>query len=143
MRAYGATNVAVTGRGTIAPRMAVWRSWFEREQRPDVLENMRRLYEWGESDTPVEERRFEDLVAARLRPCCVEFERCRNVRLEGFRIRESPLWCVHLRLCEDVTVLSSIRLSAAQALSTKSPKNLSSLNRPWLAAAERKPLMPR
>ena len=101
---YGVTNVSVTGRGTIASRMAVWRSWFEREQRPDVLENMRRLYEWGESDTPVEERRFEDLIAARLRPCCVEFERCRNVRLEGFRIRESPLWCVHLRLCEDVTV---------------------------------------
>ena len=41
---------------------------------------------------------------ARLRPCCVEFERCRNVRLEDFRIRESPLWCIHLRLCEDVTV---------------------------------------
>ena len=26
------------------------------------------------------------------------------MRLEDFHIRESPLWCVHLRLCEDVTV---------------------------------------
>ena len=103
VHAYGVTNVAVTGRGTIAPRMAFWREWFNRE-RPDAFESMRQLYEWGESDTPVEERRFKDILAARLRPCCVEFERCRNVRLEDFRIRESPLWCVHLRLCEDVTV---------------------------------------
>lgn len=102
--ACGQTNVAVTGKGTIAPRMAFWRGWFEREQRPEALENMRRLYEWGENDTPVEERRFEDPVAARLRPSCVEFEQCRNVRLEDFRIRESPLWCVHLHRCEDVTV---------------------------------------
>lgn len=102
--ACGATNVAVTGKGTIAPRMAFWRGWFERELRPAALESMRRLYEWGENDVPVEERRFEDPVAARLRPSCVEFEGCRNVRLEDFRIRESPLWCVHLHRCEDVVV---------------------------------------
>ena len=102
--ACGATNVAVTGKGTIAPRMAFWRGWFERELRPEALESMRRLYEWGENDVPVEERRFEDPVAARLRPSCVEFEGCRNVRLEDFRIRESPLWCVHLHRCEGVVV---------------------------------------
>jgi hypothetical protein len=102
--ACGQTNVAVTGKGTIAPRMAFWRGWFEREQRPEALANMRRLYEWGENDVPVEERRFEDPSAARLRPSCVEFEQCRNVRLEGFKVRESPLWCVHLHRCEDVVV---------------------------------------
>ena len=101
--ACGATNVALTGRGTTAPRMALWREWFDRN-RPDSFENMRRLYEWGESDTPVEDRRFENPRTARLRPSCVEFERCRNVRIEDVRIRESPLWCIHLRLCEDVVV---------------------------------------
>ena len=102
--ACGQTNVAVTGKGAIAPRMAFWRGWFEREQRPEALENMRRLYAWGENDTPVEARRFEDPVVSRLRPSCVEFEGCRNVRLEGFKIRESPLWCVHIHRCEDVVV---------------------------------------
>ena len=101
--AYCATNVAVTGKGTIAPRMAFWRGWFERSG-PEVFESMRRLYAWGENDTPVEERRFEDPAAVRLRPSCVEFEGCRNVRLEGFKVRESPLWCVHLHRCEDVVV---------------------------------------
>ena len=101
--AYGATNVSVTGGGTLTTRMGLWRDWFLRDTAT-MFENQRRLYAWGESDTPVEERRFEDLRTARIRPCFVEFERCRNVRLEGFHLRESPLWCIHLRLCEDVTV---------------------------------------
>lgn len=101
--AYGATNVSITGNGVIAPRMALWREWFLRDT-PVAFESQRQLYEWGENDIPVEKRRFPDPVAARLRPCCVEFERCRNVRLADFSIRESPLWCVHLRLCEDVLV---------------------------------------
>ena len=101
--AYGCTNVALTGKGTLAPEMDVWRVWFDRNT-PEMFEAMGRLYAWGESDAPVESRRIADLPGARFRPCCVEFERCRNVRLEGFRVRESPLWTVHLRLCEDVHV---------------------------------------
>ena len=101
--AYGATNVSVTGAGTLTTRMGLWRDWFLRETAT-MDENQRRLYEWGESDTPVEERRFEDLRTARIRPAFVEFERCANVRLDGFRIRYSPLWCVHLRLCDGVVV---------------------------------------
>jgi D-hexose-6-phosphate mutarotase len=101
--AYGATNVAVTGGGTLTTRMGLWRDWFLRDTAM-MFENQRRLYEWGESDTPVEERRFEDLRTARVRPCFVEFERCANVRLDGFRLRYSPLWCVHLRLCDGVHV---------------------------------------
>ncbi len=101
--AYGATNVSVTGGGTLTTRMGLWRDWFMRETAT-MDANQRRLYSWGESDTPVEERRFEDLRTARIRPAFVEFERCANVRLENFRLRYSPLWCVHLRLCDGVCV---------------------------------------
>jgi D-hexose-6-phosphate mutarotase len=101
--AYGATNVSITGGGTLTTRMGLWREWFLRDTAT-MFENQRRLYAWGENDTPVEERRFEDLRTARIRPCFVEFERCRDVRLEGFRLRYSPLWCVHLRLCDGVAV---------------------------------------
>lgn len=101
--AYGATNVSVTGGGTLTTRMGLWRDWFLRDTAT-MFENQRRLYAWGESDTPVEERRFEDLRTARIRPAFVEFERCRDVRLEGFRLKYSPLWCVHLRLCDGVYV---------------------------------------
>ena len=101
--AYGATNVSVTGGGMLTTRMGLWRDWFLRDTAT-MDENQRRLYEWGENDVPVEERRFKDLRTARIRPAFVEFERCANVRLEGFRIKYSPLWCVHLRLCDGVVV---------------------------------------
>ncbi len=103
VHAYGCTNVALTGKGTLAPEMDVWRVWFDRNT-PEMFAAMGQLYAWGESDAPVASRRVADLPGARFRPCCVEFERCRNVRLEDFRVRESPLWTIHLRLCEDVRV---------------------------------------
>ncbi len=101
--ARGCTNVAVTGKGVIAPEMETWRVWFDRNT-PEMFAAMGKLYEWGESDEPVENRRVADLPGARFRPCGIEFERCRNVRLEDFKVRESPLWTIHLRLCEQVTV---------------------------------------
>ena len=101
--AYGCTNVALTGKGTLAPQMDTWRIWFDRNT-PEMFNAMGQLYAWGDSDAPVESRRIADLPGARFRPCCVEFEKCKNVRLEGFRVKESPLWTVHLRLCEDVVV---------------------------------------
>ena len=99
--ACGATNVSLTGGGTISPRMDVWRTWFNRET-PGMVAATGMLYRWGESDYPVEKRVLTDIPGARFRPCCIEFENCRRVRLEGFRVRGSPLWTVHLRLCEDV-----------------------------------------
>lgn len=36
------------------------------------------------------------------RPHFLQFNRCRNVRLEGFRVRYSPFWLVELLRCEDV-----------------------------------------
>ena len=101
--AYGCTNVSVTGKGTFAPRMGLWRSWFNRNT-PEMFAAMGTLYGWGENDEPVENRRVTHIPGAKFRPCCIEFERCRNVNLDGFRVRESPCWTVHLRLCEDVTV---------------------------------------
>ncbi|MBR3823512.1 MAG: right-handed parallel beta-helix repeat-containing protein [Kiritimatiellae bacterium] len=101
--AYGVTNVSVTGGGVLTTRMALWRDWFLRDNAI-MDENQRQLYYWGENDVPVDERRFKDPCKARVRPSFIEFERCCNVRLDGFRIRYSPLWCVHLRLCDGVHV---------------------------------------
>ena len=99
----GCTNVAVTGGGTFAPKMDLWRSWFNRNT-PEMFAAMGTLYGWGESDEPLENRRLTEVPGAKFRPCCIEFNFCRNVRLRGFRVRESPCWTVHLRLCEDVHV---------------------------------------
>ena len=70
--ALNATNIAVTGTGTMRPRMGRWECW----------------------------RWFKN----RHRPRFVEFTSSRGIRLEGFRLRHSASWFVHLLMCEDVEI---------------------------------------
>ena len=35
-----------------------------------------------------------------LRPHLIHFNRCKNVLLDGFKIRESPFWTIHLYMCD-------------------------------------------
>lgn len=100
--AFGATNVAITGLGTIAPRMDHWRDWFDRS--PLHMAAIERLYHWGATNAPVSARRQLAFEGANLRPHLIQFNRCRNVLLDGFRIRESPFWMIHLYRSEDCVV---------------------------------------
>lgn len=100
--AYGCTNVGIVGKGTLAPKMAKWRDWFvggeiHKRIRGDVFAKMMR----GES---VENR----VLAERggyFRPHLIQFNRCGNVVLKDFKIRESPFWTVHLLRCDGVEIL--------------------------------------
>ena len=98
--AYGCTNVAITGKGTIAPKMKFWRKWFGREAGHRAA--TRKLYDWCSFLAPVEERDLTKLPESNVRPHLIQFNRCKDVRLEGFRIRESPFWTIHLYLCDGV-----------------------------------------
>jgi len=99
--AYGATNVAITGRGLISPRMGRWETWRWNGQgtrkAKDVLTD-----EWGAKDVPVEQRDLTKLPGAKTRPPFIGLNACRDVRLEGFTLRNSPFWCIHLLNCDDV-----------------------------------------
>ena len=98
--AYGCTNVAITGKGTIAPKMEFWRKWFGRKAGHRAA--TRKLYDWCSFLAPVEERDLTKLPESNVRPHLIQFNRCKDVRLEGFRIRESPFWTIHLYLCDGV-----------------------------------------
>jgi len=98
--AYGCTNVAITGKGTIAPKMKFWRKWFGREAGHRAA--TRKLYDWCSFLAPLEERDLTKLQESNVRPHLIQFNRCKDVRLEGFRIRESPFWTIHLYLCDGV-----------------------------------------
>ena len=100
--AYGCTNVAITGKGTFAPKMDFWRTWFGRGK--GHMDATRKLYDWCSFLAPVEERDVTKLPESNVRPHLMQFNRCRNVRLEGFRIRESPFWTIHLFLSQDCVV---------------------------------------
>jgi len=100
--AYGVTNVAITGKGTIAPRMTRWREWFLRP--PEHVAATERLYHWCSTNAPMASRDVTKLKGSNFRPHLMQFNRCRGVLLDGFRIRESPFWMIHLYHSEDCIV---------------------------------------
>ena len=99
--AYGCTNVAITGKGTIAPKMDFWRTWFGHKGR-GLRAATRKLYDWCSFNAPIEERDLTKLPESNVRPHLIQFNRCANVRLEDFKIRQSPFWTIHLYLCDGV-----------------------------------------
>lgn len=98
---YECENVAITGPGKIAPKMAFWETWFT---RPDAhIQATRQLYAMCSTGIPVEHRRMDE-GEANMRPHLIQFNRCTNVQLADFTIRNSPFWTIHLYLCKDAWV---------------------------------------
>jgi len=95
--ALGQTNVAVTGDGTLDGQADAtnWLAWKNTSAR-------KRLVQMSDENVPVEQRQFGE--TDRLRPDFIEFNRCRNVLIEGLKIRRSPMWELHPLLCTNVTV---------------------------------------
>ena len=95
--AYECENVAITGSGTLSPRMDTWRQWFKRPQAH--LDALKQLYTMASTDVAVERRQMA-VGENHLRPHLIHFNRCKNVLLDGFKIRQSPFWTIHLYLCD-------------------------------------------
>jgi polygalacturonase len=108
--AYGQSNVAITGQGTLdgqADREHWW-SWKGsadfgwREGMPNYKASRVRLLAAAENGMPVEQRVFGE--GDYLRPQMIQPYRCTNVLIEGVTIRNSPMWEIHPVLCTNVTV---------------------------------------
>lgn len=89
IHAYMASNVALTGGGTIDGNAEeVFGTW-RRHQRPA----QRRLREMGAEQVPVFKRVFGP--GDFLRPSMVQFLGCSRVLVEDVRIVDSPFWVLH------------------------------------------------
>jgi len=90
-------NVAVTGAGTLDGQAdeTNWLAWKKTSARA-------KLVKMAADGVPVEQRQFGE--GDNLRPDFIEFNRCRNVLVEGVKIRRSPMWEIHPLLCTNVTV---------------------------------------
>lgn len=95
--AFECENVAITGEGTLQPKMDTWKVWFKRPQ--PHLNALKELYTKASTDVPVIDRQMA-AGENHLRPHLIHFNRCKNVQLEEFKIRESPFWTIHLYLCD-------------------------------------------
>ena len=104
--AYGCTNVAITGKGALAPSVETrWRAWgLARKKNPAHDAAKKRLAEWARDNAPMAERQYWKLDGSLMRPPLIQFNRCKGVRLEGVTIRQSPFWTIHLLCSEDVVV---------------------------------------
>lgn len=97
--AYGCKNIKISGQGTLAPRMELWKQWFARPQAH--MDATRELYRWCSELTPVDSRRLAEMKNSNMRPHLIQFNRCQNVVLENFKIRESPFWTIHMYMCDE------------------------------------------
>ncbi|WP_144399067.1 glycoside hydrolase family 28 protein [Thermotoga sp. RQ7] len=110
-------NVAITGSGVLdgSADNEHWWPWKGkkefgwREGTPSQHEDVKKLKEMAEKGTPVEERVFGE--GHYLRPSFIQFYRCRNVLMEGVKVVNSPMWCVHPVLSENV-IIRGIEISS-------------------------------
>ena len=113
--AYGETNIAITGHGTLdaqGSKDAWWnRMDIERRNRyqipgdatsPQVLPSRIQLLHWGEQQTPLHERTYRPENA--LRPQFVNLYHCTTVLIEDVTLLNSPFWVIHPLFCKDLIV---------------------------------------
>jgi polygalacturonase len=98
------TNIAVTGEGTLDGQAeeSNWLEWKAKTGAKSQRPARKRLDEMVNADVPPEQRVFGE--GSYLRPNFIQFIGCRNVLIEGVRIRRSPMWEIHPLLCTNVTV---------------------------------------
>ena len=94
--AFECKNVAITGTGMLSPKMNCWKKWFARPKAH--MDALRKLYTMASKDVPVEKRQMA-VGENHLRPHLIHFNRCENVLLDSFKIRESTFWTIHMYMC--------------------------------------------
>lgn len=99
--AYHCKNVAITGKGELKADMQTWEIWFARP--PAHMNSLKRLYTLASTDVPVEQRQMVN-DSANLRPQFIQFNRCENVLMDGFSIKNSPFWTIHPYLSKNVII---------------------------------------
>ncbi len=100
--AYEVENIAITGQGLFRPKMDRWRSWFTRP--PAHLYATECLYHWCSTNAPMAARDVTAIKGSNVRPHLIQINRAKNVLLDGFRIKESPFWMIHLYHSENCIV---------------------------------------
>lgn len=108
--AFEKTDIAVTGKGVLDGQASDenWWAWARKSTGgakrgvPNFASDRDSLVRMGNQHVPVKDRVFGP--GHYLRPNFVQPYRCKNVLLENFRIRNSPMWELNPVLCQNVTV---------------------------------------
>ncbi len=109
--AYGQTDIAITGSGTI-DGCGNEESWWFMKGRPQYgwregllsqeLGGRARLLEFDQNQVPVEQRIMT--IEDALRPQLINIYNCSNVLIENVTLRNSPFWVIHPLMVENMIV---------------------------------------
>ncbi len=104
--AWEQENIAVTGSGTIDGQAGDenWWGWARKDAngRARASADVKTLNELADKGVPVAQRVFGE--GHLLRPSFFQPYRCKNVMVEGVKIRRSPMWEITPALCTNVIV---------------------------------------
>jgi polygalacturonase len=103
--AYGQENIAITGGGLLDGGASEENWWLWKEGHygnPKANPWKERLTAMGDAGIPPKQRMFG--TEGRLRPSFVQPYKCRNVLIEGIRVRRAPFWQVHPVLCTNLMI---------------------------------------
>ncbi|WP_026956424.1 glycoside hydrolase family 28 protein [Algoriphagus vanfongensis] len=99
--AFECENIAITGEGELKAQMDIWEVWFA---RPDAhMQALKKLYTMASEGVPVQERQMVG-DEANFRPQFIQFNRSKNILLEGVTITNSPFWVIHPFLSKDIVI---------------------------------------
>ena len=124
--ATGATNIAITGKGIIDGNGDAWRmvkkdklnetQWRKLLSSGGLLSEDKKTWYPSEKSrkgaglnnpgviAPGKDEAFFQSIKDFLRPNLVVFTDCKKVLLEGVTFQNSPAWCLHPLMCENLTV---------------------------------------
>lgn len=125
--ATNATNIAITGKGIIDGNGDVWRAikkdkltesqWKKKIESGGVLSDDKKTWYPSEAFmkgskmpanpgmiTADRDGAFYQSIKDFLRPNLLLLTKCKNVLLEGVIFQNSPAWCLHPLMCENLTV---------------------------------------
>src|SRR4029079_2940484 len=126
LSATGATNIAITGFGIIDGNGDAWRmvkkdkltetQWKKLIASGGVLSEDKKTWYPSQKSvkgsslknpgeiTPDKTPEFYESVKDFLRPNLLVFTSCKKILLQGVTFQNSPAWCLHPLMCEDLTV---------------------------------------
>lgn len=107
--AFGETNIALTGKGTIDGQASAEAWWYMKGgrfaidgKRTQLMGGRDKLFALAETFAPIDQRIMTPEDA--LRPPLINFYRCNSVLIEGVTLKNSPFWVIHPLFCNNLIV---------------------------------------
>ncbi|MDR3340782.1 MAG: glycoside hydrolase family 28 protein [Candidatus Symbiothrix sp.] len=111
INAQNAENITITGRGTIDGQGGKWWNFHQKvageiRSNGDALQltDFQRIWEDSNKDLMVSDY-YKNTVKRRFfRPPFIQFFECKNIKIDGITIQNSPFWTINPEFCDNLLI---------------------------------------